>query len=396
MAIEIRLQKAQQAVDQGALDEAAEIYESILYEAPDNPEALKGVARIALITQQFYEAQRFAERVLTRTPQDTEALLIQALSFEATVPDAAIANLQTAVTSQPDAVLLHYHLARLLAKQERTEEALPHAQTARTLSPDDIDILLLLGRIYRDLGAARESLEAFQSAVERAPYQITAYVELAELLLQQGETAMALETLQVGRECTGQDIPVLYREMGIAAAQGDWNSALRKADLLTRRLPDAPQAWITFGLLSMMQKDFPRAEKAFQTAQTADPSVWQPDFHLGDLYYAGGLADKAILHFEAAIQKDPQAWPPQNNLALLLLAEQPQRLQEAIALLKSAVTLAPDEPAPLLNLALASFKAGDAASAHRACRLLLSGTFSLDADQRDQAQRLAQESATSV
>ncbi|MCB9644422.1 MAG: tetratricopeptide repeat protein [Myxococcales bacterium] len=391
MDIEQRLQKAQVALERDALDEAAEIYEAILYETPEQVDALKGVSRIALSTEQFYEAQRFAERALQFAPKDAEALLLQGLSFEEEEPNRAIEMLLAATKKAKDEPLLHYHLARILAKQGYPEDALVQVTIARKLVPEDLDILLLSGRIYRDLGAAKEGLEAFQTAIDLAPHQITAYVELAELLLQQGEVGMALETLQVGRECTGQDIPVLYREMGIAAAQGNWQGALRKADLLTRRLPDSAQAWISFGLLSMMQKDFSRAEKAFENAREVEPSAWQPDFHLGDLYYAGGLADKAVQHFNDSIRKDPQAWSPKNNLALLLLAEAPHRLGEAIELLKETVALAPEEPAPLLNLGLACLKAGDVESANRACRALLGGAFVLEDDLRQQGLRLAKE-----
>ncbi|MCB9639356.1 MAG: tetratricopeptide repeat protein [Myxococcales bacterium] len=391
MDIEQRLQKAQAALERDALDEAAEIYEAILYETPEQVDALKGVSRIALSTEQFYEAQRFAERALQFAPKDAEALLLQGLSFEEEEPNRAIEMLLAATKKAKDEPLLHYHLARILAKQGYPEDALVQVTIARKLVPEDLDILLLSGRIYRDLGAAKEGLEAFQTAIDLAPHQITAYVELAELLLQQGEVSMALETLQVGRECTGQDIPVLYREMGIAAAQGNWQGALRKADLLTRRLPDSAQAWISFGLLSMMQKDFSRAEKAFENAREVEPSAWQPDFHLGDLYYAGGLADKAVQHFNDSIHKDPQAWSPKNNLALLLLAEAPHRLGEAIELLKETVALAPEEPAPLLNLGLACLKAGDVESANRACRALLGGAFVLEDDLRQQGLRLAKE-----
>ena len=392
MDIQHQLQKAQQAVWDGDYNQAAELYEQVLYEEPKELEALRGIVRISLATEQIEYALKFVEHILSEHPEDTEALLLRALCRERTGEmAAALEDALAAAQQAPDDALARYHYARLLAQDDQPHQALEEALVAKEVAPDDTDILLLLGRIYRDLGASKEAVQSFQEVIERVPQEITAYIELSEVLLQEGEIPMALEVLQNARDFTGRDIPVLHREMTIAAGQGDWQRALRKAEQLTKRLPDAAQAWITYGLLLLMQKDISRAEKAFLEAREAEPTAWQPEFHLGEVYYAGGLLDKAISCFQAAMQKDPQAWSPRNNLALLLLAEDPKATADALALLKEAVSLAPDEPAPLLNLGLACLKAGDAASARRCATLLLGGGFSLEADLREQAERLAQE-----
>jgi tetratricopeptide (TPR) repeat protein len=84
-------------------------------------------------------------------------------------------------------------------------------------------------------------------------------------------------------------------------------------------------------------------------------------------------ADKDTL-YRTTLARNPDAWLAHNNLAALLLEQQPPNAPDALAHAREAVRLAPDQPATHFNLGLALEASGDNAGAVDEYRLALDRT----------------------
>ncbi len=359
MTVSKLLRQARQYFEREQFDLAAEIYEKILYQEPENIEALLGIAKISYKTNFLQDAKKFCLKISEIQPENPELWLLMGLIFEDEDPEKALEYLKMALDLAPNSPLHKYHFARVLAKNGYLEDARILVEDAIKQVPDDLDLRMLEARIYRDLDAPRDAIFALQKAIELSPHHLPAYLELVDILVLEGEVDLALDMLTEARANCGSSLQLDVKESGLRAFVGDWDRAAELSANIVRRVPDSSQAWINHGVFLSLQGDLEGAEKAFWHAQKADESNWEPWFLLGEIYEAADLSEKAEEAYRQAMELDPLQWKPLNNLALFLMKENPSATKEAITLLQKAIQLDASQPEPIINLALACFKIAD-------------------------------------
>jgi tetratricopeptide (TPR) repeat protein len=147
----------------------------------------------------------------------------------------------------------------------------------------------------------------------------------------------ALASLWLGKVCERQGNPKAAQE------------AYARAVALE---PELKEAWFCLGELNYRRGDLEKAEAGLKQATGDFPRAARSWLYLGQIARARGRQEEALQAFKRAIRSDPDFAPAYLEGGKLLV-EDLGRPQEAVALLKTAVRLAPGQPLPHYYLALA-------------------------------------------
>jgi tetratricopeptide (TPR) repeat protein len=83
--------------------------------------------------------------------------------------DAAIAQLQAGIESEPDAFELHYHLGLLYGRRESAFAAIGALERAVALQPRHFSALKNLAVVYQRAGLRNTCIDVWQQAMSAAP-----------------------------------------------------------------------------------------------------------------------------------------------------------------------------------------------------------------------------------
>jgi Flp pilus assembly protein TadD/peroxiredoxin len=215
----------------GYLDQAAESFNQVIANKPDDPEAYYNLGTLHLRRNAFEEARRYLEQTIKLKPNYPEAwnnlgmLAAQqghpedaARNFKQAVllrPDYAVALLNLgnlyrrqklfqeseallshALQIQPDDPEINYSVGMLYAQQDQVSRAEPYLQRALTLRPNYPDVLNNLGVLLIREQRYSDAEKQFQACIQANPNFDQAYLNLARLYVILNDKAKARETLQ--------------------------------------------------------------------------------------------------------------------------------------------------------------------------------------------------------
>ncbi|MFO1421414.1 MAG: tetratricopeptide repeat protein [Candidatus Competibacteraceae bacterium] len=144
---------------QGHLMEAQSLYERLLRDRPDHPEALNFFG----ILQQQRGQSTQAEQLIRR-----------------------------AIRAAPNYASAHTNLGNVLIVQKRFEDAIAAYRQAIVLRPDEVEACVNLGAVLRGLGRLPEALETYRQASERHPESAEIHHRLGLVLAELGQIEEAI------------------------------------------------------------------------------------------------------------------------------------------------------------------------------------------------------------
>lgn len=386
------LRKAEEEIAQGRLDLAAERFEKILHGNSNDVDALVGIARIALATDSYEQARKFATRALGYAADRVDAKVFAMLALEGQgLMEQALQEMAMLVEQHPDEFLVVFHAGRISAAIGETKQAMGFLNRAAALKPNEYDVEHLRAGVMMQLGHIGEAMDIFRDLMKMEPKRVEGYFGMVDALTIAGEFELAERVLDQARKNLGNDAVILQKRAGLLFFEGDIRGALALAQRVAERIPNSVQAWMNLGMLLLLDKNVEGAESALLKACEVSPQHWEPRFQLGMLYDGAGLESQAITAYTESIERDPNQWQPLNNLGLLLLASDiPSQHARAEQLFRQAIEVTgAGLPDPFLNLALALTKQNRKTEALEICNQLLQEDLSEDL--QEQLQRLHQE-----
>jgi tetratricopeptide (TPR) repeat protein len=385
--------------DEGALGEAAAIYEQILARDPANHEVLHrlGVLRhqqgdharaIALVGKavalrpnvpayhanlaeayraigQFERAAGCCRAALSLHPEYPEALGNLGLALQGMGRrEEAADQLRRALELRPDFMMAHTNLGIVLRELGRHDEALAHLRRAVELDPRHAPSLTNLGQMLLERGQAAEALVHCREAVRLQPNLAAMHHNLGNVLRELGRTAEAraqyLEAIRLD--------PMLatsHAHLGLTLLREGQSGAA--VDCLKRAIALAP-AEARFpeilGDLHMERRDFAEAIACYERARLLATDA-NPFLHLSlgwALQEEGRLAE-AGEQYQTAFRMQPSSGAVQFYLGGF--HQERGELAEAEAAYRLAMRLEPGFVLPLARLATVlqgSLPAADLAS----------------------------------
>ena len=266
------------------------------------------VARRLLVEQRYSEADELYKALLEKLPREPALLYGAAL---------AKFNLDRPAEGEP----LARAAAEIILRGDSDENArkfLPLEKRQRAA-----DALVLLALILGKRGADAEALRTVRRAVMVEPEHFDAQFTLGRALFGVGEPAAAIVAFRAAVKIKPDDGRALFFLATALESAGDYAGALKAYQDLVARKPNAAEGYLGLGGL-LLKRD--------------------------------GKTDKGIQELRIAVSLDPNLYEAQVTLGRALLIR--NRAEESVQYLQRAAALAPTNPEPHYQLALAYRRLG--------------------------------------
>jgi tetratricopeptide (TPR) repeat protein len=379
----------------GEVDQARALAEATLRKNKDDRPALLTLAKLATVEGEWQRAEELVKRATQGGKNnDADSLLVQAAvaAQRGQVDMARSLYEQVIRTAKPPRAEAHFGQGYLLASLEDFAGARKAFEKAVELEPEVAPYRFHLARMslaQEDLKAALPHLE---KALELNPLYPPVYVVWATVLQHLGELEAAEELLRKGLELLPNHPELLNLLGNVLVARGNMADAFTIAQELAREFPEDPAAQGNYARMLMaagyrqeaLEVCQALAERGQASVQTKSieamvlESQEPPDF------------EGAAAAWREAMELDPEAWGPANNLGNLLLSRQDGKPEEnvtqAIQVLEEARRREPARVEPVLNLALAYARQGDKAKSKALASAVVKQNP--EPELREQAERL--------
>ena len=358
---------------------AAAAYQAALDEDPDNTDAKRGLASALTAAGEMDSAAKIYSQILGSDPQDAQSLIRQAdIQRQEGHYEQALATLKKAAALVSDNVELSYNEALVYDALGRFDESIKTLKglLTSTLPPDgkytDADrsnralFLDRLAIVDREANRTDDAVAAYKDMQTLGgEYQARGADGIVDAYRDAHQWNKALEVAAAAAKAmpTNHDVQLTYARQLADADKVD--EALKLTHAQLAGTPDDRDVYFTEADINVRAKRWKDASTVLDKAETL---ATKPEEKAFVYYYRGTVADRQKLFDQAEIelrkglQLAPKFAPLENYLGYML-AERGQKLDEAVSLLKKAVTFDPQNGAYLDSLAWAYYKQGQYAMA---------------------------------
>jgi tetratricopeptide (TPR) repeat protein len=174
--------KAAEHQREGRLEQAEAVYREILRRDPRNVEALRLLAVIAMNTEHYGQAEQLLKRAVEIAPDFLAAWIdLSRAQLERLDLPAALASIERARELSPRSANVLIHVANVLSRSGRHDEAVEVYRQAVELNPRLAAPHLGLGNTLKTIGRQAEAIEAYRRAAALRPDQSEAWWSLSNL-----------------------------------------------------------------------------------------------------------------------------------------------------------------------------------------------------------------------
>ena len=292
-------------------------------------------------SKEVARADPYIERATALMPESWE--LQELLAFKAFALgqyDQAVAANQLAITRYPEEAKLYLQAGRIQEAQGHDEQARLDYEQVLTKHPGLRDAVVAhdyLATVYQRLGKPEEAdaqYSAFFQSVRDDPWAWNNYCGFLITTRRYPEAVKACQEA--------------LRLMDFGAARENLMTAYIKAGQLEQAEAESIAAHDSSGLVAISRvynerSDFPKALSLANKAAEMSPTMSRPHVQLGYIYNHMGQSEQAHAEFERALQLEPEdEWTMSTSFeGLGRIAEQANRIDEAIQWAKKAVALSP-------------------------------------------------------
>ncbi len=291
----------------------------------------------------------------TRTAR-SYAVEAQSLAEAGRLGEAIEAYIQAASLDSNNVDLL-INLARLLALDSRTDEALTWANRAAQLAPQNAKAKAILamaldwnavtlevrGKTIEAKAQYQQAIDAAQAALKIDPKYPEAYAYLAETYADLNRWADAIAAAQSAIDLDPNRVDV-QRALGyVRESQGNYSGAAEAYEQALKFAPNLPYLYIVLGrnyrvLTSLGHaEDAQKAIDAFNHAIAFNPKSVLAYDELGWTYYNFEQLTEAQKALEKAVEIDPTSWSATEHLAIVYYAR--RNYEDSSATFKQAIKL---------------------------------------------------------
>lgn len=377
--------------EQGRIEEAIAAHRQAIALDPDSAELRAELAGLFARQDRAREAVDMAREALARDRENGEAnhVLGSVLAAAAaqqrpihpgenpsTYAAEAVTALERARAQNAGDLGLDLTLARLYLAQHQAAKAVPLLRGIVDEQPGYAEGHLLLAQAQEESGALSDAIRTLEAATGARP-SFRASVQLASLYERQGRWLDAASAWGRALASNPDNSQVLARR---AAALINGGKAAEARDLLAPSAAAAdadPGLQYMFGQAQRQAGDLKGAEATARALRTAHPGDPRGTYLLTQVYMAADRFQEVLGVLQPEIERLRAAGAEGRDQLPLMLSSQGLALQElhrsdeAIAALKEAVQLAPDDTSFRYQLGAIQDRAGRRDEAERTFRDLL-------------------------
>ena len=306
------------------VNEAKRAYKRALMLEPTYRGAWLNMGNIAFQEGHFSEALGYYRHEQQAHPNPNILVYSGRAYAELGKVDSARQAYEQALALDDSLAEAYIRLAVLYEESGKVEQALFNAQRALALRPEDPDYRYIVGNALLQNEKLLEAEAQLRRTIEQQPLHAEAHYSLGVVLARLGK----------------QDEAERYLAKVDSLQQID--QAIDAFERRTRRNPNDPAAWVTYGYaLSRAGRDA-EAIRAFQIALYQGPATPDVHFMLANVYLKHDQLKNALVHYEAALRRDSSyvgAWV--NKGICLVRMGNPEAARQAW---ETALQLDPNQP----------------------------------------------------
>jgi tetratricopeptide (TPR) repeat protein len=276
------LDAARRDQERGRLDAAIEGYREALKLSHQVVQIYVALGALYHQQGQRQEALEIFQQGLEQAPGE-QALLRNAatVALELGQPELALELAERAVASAPDDADLRYLHGAVLRRLGRAAEAVATLQRGLNARPKDPHLLFSLGNAHHQLGALEAAIAAFRAAVKADRDYLPAHYNLGAVLFEAERFPEAREAYEVA-----------LAPVDKALARGDAVESIHA------------QAYLNLGAVFLREENWRRALDAYSKAARLAPESAPAQYHLGYTLYRLGDIDAADATYRKALALD--------------------------------------------------------------------------------------------
>lgn len=341
---------------------ARKAFEAALAARADFFPAIASLAALDFLEGKPDAAKARFEAVIKADPKSSRAMMALAELRARTggSPKEVAALLGNAVKANPSdpgahRALIEHHLAH-----EDSQAALLAAQAATAALPENPELQERLGRAQLNAGDANQALATFNRLVSVQPRSVSALLGLADTQLASKDLDGAARSVKRALELAPDSLQTQRAAIMLALRQQRYDDALKIARRVQQQYPAQALGFMLEGEIEQSRNRLEQAAAAFHGALAkANPAQAPAQYH--HVLMAAKKEAEAAKFIDSWIKDHPK-----DGLFLLYLADQALARQDfagAEKRLQQLLTLRPDYPIALNNLAWAYYKQGKFAPA---------------------------------
>ncbi|MCS7078611.1 MAG: tetratricopeptide repeat protein [Chloracidobacterium sp.] len=362
---------AQALLYAGQTAEAIEVLRELLEENGNNLRLTLSYAEALMRGGRYADAEQQVQRILSVHPNHPEALSILAqVQRRSGRREEAVKTLQQALAGQDvtETLAQQYALAETLAELGRIEEAVAAYESAlrSVVNPDNSVsesqreraelILMRIAATYKAAGRNDKEIATYDR-MRRMLGAESALADMLEIesLRSEGRHEEALKAARAARRRFPQERQFVYLEAQVLSRLGQVDQALKELKKVAEEVDDAGEI---AQMKAIILSDANRFEDAEQSARQA---VRYDEKNIAYLVTLSSILERRKQYAESeqllrtVLSLDPDNPTALNNLGYFL-AERNERLDEALALVQRAVNIEPTNSSFLDSLGWVYFK----------------------------------------
>ena len=336
-------------------DRARAEYEAAIKAFPkDKAMYQKRLVELFATTGNNAGANQLLDGILKDNPKDSEAIALRAALMLTTGDrnqiNMAVNDFQSLVTKSPDNPVLRFNLARALVAKGDIQLATLQLEQAVKTRPDYTGARELLANLYYRQGDNPKALKAAGDLIDNNKNDVQARLVRSAALLTSGERPRAREELDYVIKAFPKNAEARYQLAYLDYMEKDYKTSLEMYTKLMQEFPKDHR-----GLVGVTESLAASARIGDAIKQVEAAIQAEPD-HLDLLLYKANFQvraeqyDPAIKIYQDLLDKNPKS-----SGLLFKLGEAYRRkgdLNTAIEKFRLASLAAPNDPDPLLELAL--------------------------------------------
>ncbi len=342
MSYELMFQRALQLQQNGALNEAEQLYRQILETAPDNADVLNLLGLIAQTKGLHHEAVPYFYRAINSAPQHFPIYFNLAVSLSAVErPVEAIEAYQKVLSLKPDVKEAYYGMGNIYWQQDDRINAEQSFQKALEIDGNYLAAAVNLAELKADDSALKKLAENNPKFAEPQYY-------LGRRALENGDFAKAQTFLQKADELLVSDeIKTLLATSLLAQNQND--EALKYFYQAYNINSHNFDAALNIADLEVKNENFTEAEKFYKKAIELNGGNMQAHANYANMLCKRNRTLEALEEYRAAVRIAPEA--PELSFNLSIILKMLEEYEQALSLMFNAFYLAPERADWSLNLA---------------------------------------------
>ena len=347
--------------------DAVRAFRAVLHDHPELAIVQYLLGHAYQLTGEVNLAKESFERAVALYPDQVDAKRSLAwLETNSGMYQQAHARLNDLLKQKPDDLVALDMLMMLNLVTKNWKEAERTLARLRSVSHDGFETRMAEGRFHETQRHFQEASRAYERAMLLAPGEPEPLIAFVKLAILQGRMVQATARLEAVLSARPEHLiahGLLGEVLTILGRYGEAEARFREA---VRLNPKWVTPWLEWAGLWRSQRQLDKAVRILQEGVQANPESEELQMLMAAVYSEGNHVDDAITSYEAVLRLNPKNVVAANNLAAMLVDYKRDQLslEKAFALSKNFEKEAP-HPLFIDTLAWVRFKMGQREDALR-------------------------------